>query len=692
MDIAEQVRVFKDFLEKYYHAELLEHIRTGKRFLAIDFSELSKFNPTISDEMLEQPEELIAAAEMAVKEFDTHESDQEKNKPFRIRISNLPGSQKMAVREIRSEHLNKFISIEGTIRRKTDIRPQVTSAKFECPSCGNILSVIQLDTKFREPTRCGCGRKGKFRLTHKDLIDAQYLVLEESIEDLEGADQPKKIDVFLKEDLLSKLSDDSNMVGKRIIINGMIKEIPKLLKTGGQSINFDLILIANHIQPVEESLDNLHITPEQKEEILKMSKDPDIFNKIKNSVAPFIEGHDDIKEALVLQAFEGITLEETKKDKATGKKKKVIYPKTIHVILVGDPGVAKSQLGNAIMRLIPRSRYASGQGASGVGLTACVVKDEHTGGFALEAGVIVLANKSLAVLDELDKMDPEDVANMHEAMAQQTITITKASIQATLKAETSILALANPKLSRFDDGPIGSQINFPSSLINRFDLIFIMRDIPDEDLDRKISSRVLNAFVDIESIQEEIDVKLLRAYIAYAKLNVVPKISKDIAELIQIKYLSIRLMNKGEGNASIPINTRQLHSLIKLAAASAKVRLSNDVAREDVERAANIMLNSLKKIGMDPETGKLDIDRISAETTFSQRSKISEIKEAIRAMDKERKLNHDQLTIPLEIVLAKVSEKIKNLNESEFEEAIEKLKRGGDIFEPRPGFVQWCPG
>ena len=203
MEATEQIKKFQEFFDLNYKAELLEKISKGDRFIIINFTELSKFDPELADILLDQPEEVIKAAELAI---ETEYLENEKN--FKVRFYNLPDSQKILVRDIRSNHIGRLLQIGGIVRQKSDVRPQVTSAKFECPSCGNVINILQVDTKFKEPTRCGCGRKGKFRMIDKELVDAQRIILEESPEDLEGGEQPKSI--FLKYDLVSSMSEKKN--------------------------------------------------------------------------------------------------------------------------------------------------------------------------------------------------------------------------------------------------------------------------------------------------------------------------------------------------------------------------------------------------------------------------------------------------------------------------------------------------
>ncbi|MBT3463596.1 minichromosome maintenance protein MCM, partial [archaeon] len=437
MEPTQVIKKFQEFLEKNYVKEISERVRKGKKYLVVDFNELSKFDPQLADELLETPEEVIKAGEIALESFEI-EGDV---KNFKIRIKDAPESTAILIRNIRSEHLNKFLFVKGLVRQKSDVRPQVTSARFECPSCGNVITVLQLDQKFKEPSRCGCGRKGKFRMLSKELVDAQKIVLEEAPEDLDGGEQPKRLDIFLKSDLVSPISDKKTNPGSKIIINGILKEVPLPAKDGGNLTRYDLMIEANYIEPIEEDFLELNIEKEEEKEILELAKNPKVYEKLVNSLAPTIYGHDLIKEALILQAFGGVRKKRKKGSATRGD---------IHILLIGDPGAGKSQLLKRMSEIAPKARYVSGKGASGAGLTATVVRDEFIRGYALEAGALVLANRGICCIDELDKMTKEDRSAMHEALEQQTVTISKANIQATLRCETTVLAAANPKFGRFD--------------------------------------------------------------------------------------------------------------------------------------------------------------------------------------------------------------------------------------------------
>jgi replicative DNA helicase Mcm len=670
MEPTEVIKRFQDYLEKNYLVEISERIRKGEKYLVIDFKALSAFDPALADELLEDPEEVIKAGELAIEQFEI----EGEVKNFKIRIRNLPESMEVMIKDIRSKHINKFLFAKGLVRQKSDVRPQVTTARFECPSCGNVITILQLDTKFKEPERCGCGRKGKFRLLSKELVDAQKIVLEEAPEDLEGGEQPKRMDIFLKSDLVSPISEKRTNPGSKVIVYGILKEVPIPAKEGGKLTRFDLMIEANYVEPIEEDFLEIKISPEEEKKIRDLASDPNVYEKIISSLAPTIYGHDRIKEALLLQAVGGV-----RKKKQKGS----VIRGDIHVLLIGDPGAGKSQLLKRISQVVPKGRYVSGKGASGAGLTATVVKDDFIRGYALEAGALVLTNRGVWCIDELDKMTKEDRSAMHEALEQQTVTISKANIQATLRAETTVLAAANPKFGRFDQYEvIAKQIDLPSTLINRFDLIFPIKDLPDAQNDEKMADFILTLHKRKTDIVSDIDTELLKKYFAFARQNIQPVLTDVAVQELKDYYVKMRGSGSSDegGAKAIPISARQLEALVRLSEASAKVRLAEKVSRADAKRAIDLVHYCLSQIGMDPDTGKFDIDRISSGVTASERGNISVIKEIINEVSSKV-----GKTIPIEDVLIEAS--AKGIPEDKVLEVIEKLQRSGDIFEPKKGFI-----
>ena len=654
----------KNFFESY-KKEVGESLRKGSNVIYVNFMDLSEFSNKLADEILSHPEDTLRLIEIAIEESGLVNN-------VRVRLTHLPKSQEIQVRNIRSKHLDELIVIEGIIRQASDVRPQVVNAKFECPSCGTIISVLQMEKKFREPSRCSCGRRGGFKLISKDMVDTQRLVTEEGPESLTGGEQPKRINIFVKEDLVEPKMEEKTTPGSRIKIIGVLKEVPVPLHSGGLSTRFELAVEANNIIPLEETFEELDISDEDETQILELSKDPKIFEKLATSITPSVWGYQEIKKSLVLQLFSGV-----KKVHADGQKSRG----DMHILLIGDPGVAKSVTLDFMAKISPKGRYVVGKSASGAGLTATVVRDEYLRGWSLEAGAMVLANKGLVCIDELEKMDPNDRSSMHEAMEQQTITISKANVQATLRAETSVLAAANPKFGRFDPyQSIAQQIDLPPTLINRFDVIFTLRDIPERDKDERIASHVLNEHQQAGQTML-IPRELFRKYVAYAKQRVRPVLSEEAVQELKKFYVDLR--NRPVSSESsmrpIPISARQLQALIRMSEASAKVRLSKVVAKEDAKIAIDIMKYYLMQVGYDYESKTFDIDKATTGITSSDRNKIFTVRDAITQL--ESKLGK---MVPVEEVEKELEGK---LSKEEIDEAITKLNSQGEIFKPRIGFV-----
>ncbi len=655
----------KRFFEAH-RKDIGKSIREKEKVVRMDFDQLSKFSPTISEKLLESPEDITILLENALDETGLVKNP-------RIRFTTLPPTASIKIKEIRAKHLDQFIAIEGIVRQASDVRPQVVNARFECPTCGAILSVLQIDRKFREPSRCSCGRKGLFKLLSKEMVDAQRLVIEESPDSLDGGEQPRRMSVFLKEDLVDPKMEDRTTPGSKVRIIGVLKEVPVPLPQGSISTRFDLAVEANNAIPLEETFDDLEITEEDETKIKALASDPKVFERLTSSIAPSVYGFKEVKEAILLQLFSGIRKKKSDGGKTRGD---------IHVLLVGDPGVAKSVTLKFVSSIAPKGRYVSGKAATAAGLTAAVVKDEFLKGWSLEAGAMVLSNKGTICIDEIEKMDEQDRSTMHEAMEQQTVTISKANIQASLRAETSVLAAGNPKLGRFDPLiPIPQQINISPALLSRFDVIFILRDLPNKSQDEAIASHILEEHQQ-QVERDVIDPKVLRKYISFARKKVKPKLTDEAVEAMKDFYISLRNKSTSstEGVKPIPITARQLEAIVRLSEACAKVRLSNFVTIEDAKRAISLLKYSLMQVGFDQETQTFDIDRITTGIPSSQRGKIIAVRETISKLESSMgKL------IPIEEIEKIVGDK---LSKDDLDDAINQLSKSGYIFKPKPGYIQ----
>jgi len=392
----------RNFFE-FYKKEVGRAARVGGNIIYVDFNNVSSFSPILSETLISNPEEILMIMETSLEESGLIKNP-------RIRLINLPESHSEKIRNLRAKHLNYLIQVEGIVRQASEVRPQVVNARFECPSCGTIISILQIESKFREPSRCSCGRRGGFKLLTKDMVDAQRLVIEESPENLTGGEQPRRISVFLKEDLVEPKMEEKTTPGSKLRVLGVLKEVTKHTAAGGQLTRYDIAIEANNLIPLEETYEEVEIDEEDETQIKELAADPRLFEKLTESIAPSIYGYSEVKQALVLQLFGGV-----KKERSDGTQTRGDF----HVLLVGDPGVAKSVILTFISASAPKGRYVVGRSASGAGITATVVRDEFLRGWSLEAGAMVLANKGIVCIDEMDKMDPQDRSAMHEAMEQQ---------------------------------------------------------------------------------------------------------------------------------------------------------------------------------------------------------------------------------------------------------------------------------
>jgi replicative DNA helicase Mcm len=683
-------------LKTRYKKELGEISREypHKRSLTIDYRDIERFGRTgisLADELLENPGKVIEDVWDAIRNDQLIKSKDGKEPPkgINIRFTNLP--RKTLIRNIRSDDINTFVSVEGILRKTTEVRPRIVEAAFRCPG-GHFTRKIQKYGKFIEPDGCatdGCTFK-KLELMPKlsKFVDSQKLRIQESPEGLRGGEQPQTLDVDVTDDLSGKVSP-----GDRVIINGILRSMQRVIK-GEKSTVFDIFLECNSIEIAEKEYEEVEIDEKAEDEIRALSKDPMIYRKIIHSIAPTIYGSEDVKQAIALQLFGGISKEMPDGSRLRGD---------IHILLIGDPGIAKSQLLRYVVKLSPRAIYTSGQSSTAAGLTATAVKDEFgEGRWTLEAGALVLADMGVAAVDEMDKMEKGDRSALHEAMEQQSISVAKAGITATLKSRCALLGAANPKYGRFDMfGDLSDQINMPPSLLSRFDLIFIMTDQPEQKRDLAIAEHILKAHstgeliaqhkktpipgVTDEYIQEQlkpvmpdIDPALFRKYVAYSKRSCYPMLTPEAKDALVNYYLKLRGI--AEPNKPVPVTARQLEALVRLAEASARIRLSDSIGLDDAERVIHIVDACLRQIAYDARTGTFDIDKIVTGISKEKRDIVRVIKDAIRDIGGEgRRAGIDQ-------VIDAVSG--KGFPREKVKEGIEMLLRHGEAMEPKNGIIQ----
>ena len=661
MKYGEAVSEFEEFFSNKYYDQVNKVVRDGEESIVVDFQDMDAFNFELSDFLKDNPEEAVSAAEEGVLGVDLV-TDEE----IKVRFGNMPEEDFVLLRNLRSKHIGNFIPVEGMIKRASQVKPEVVSAEFQCTNCGEIVEKEQDSSKLKSPYKCeACGSR-KFEVHNKIMTDTQVVTVEENPESREGSEQPQNLSIRLEGDLVDPDFQKKIIPGNVVHITGVLRERP--LKK--DSKKYDVFLAANNVEPTEQEFEQIELSDEEEKEIEEMGKDPDVFDRIVASIAPSIYGHEQIKKAIALQLFGGV-----KKSREDGVKSRG----DIHILLIGEPGTGKSQLLKFTGELAPKGRYVVGKSSTGAGLTASVVKEESTGEFSLEAGAVVLAHKGMAAIDEIDKMAAEDRSSLHEAMEQQQISVSKANIQATLNAETSILAAGNPKLGRFDPyEPIPQQINIGDTLLSRFDFIFPVKDKPDKERDTKLSDQVLQNHLDPEETDAEIDQMKLRKYIAYAQRKR-PQLTQEAADKIQEFYISMRSRGYDEEGNSVPITARQLEALVRISEASARADLDDEVTEKDAQRAIDILKYSLEQVGVDPETGEFDADIIESGVSSSERNRLQTVKHIINEMAGDGE-------VEIESVLDRAEE--EGFDRDEAEDVIERLKRDGELYEPEQGSIQ----
>jgi replicative DNA helicase Mcm len=662
---------FQELCNSKFRNELMQVVKDGLNYFKVSFKEISLHDIELADAIIDNPEESIRALELAIKKIDLGIQDDN----FRVRIVELPKTQKVPIRNIRVKHIDKFISVEGIIRSRTNVRPRANTIRFECPACGNIITVIQMESEQKEPTSCGCGRKGKFRIISKEYYDAMGLILEEDVSELGEDTMPKRINVLMKYDLTSPESEELSVPGSNLRINGILKEIQVSTKRG-KSNQYELLIEVNSIEPLDDSVMKPIFTDSEVREFDIFCKRKDMMNELVSSVAPHIEGYEEIKRAVLF-----FIVKSTPK---YSEKNKVSVRDFFHILVIGDPGTGKSVFGKEVVNLSWKSKTAVGKGASGVGLTASSERDEFLGQRVLQAGTIPMCNGGHVFIDEVDKMDDEVLSHLLSAMEDGEINISKSQVQGKLKANVGVFMVANPKQGRFDPySMVSEQINLPSPLISRYDFIFPIRDIKNKKENEQMIDKILNKHLDIEATTErKVPLEFMRRYLFYASQKIKPKLTEDAVKIIKNFAMKMRCASGQDQNAkSVKITARQIESPIRIAEAAAKLRLSDKVSADDAKLAIELLLFSLKGVGIDPETGELDIDRIVSSVSSSTRNRVVEIKRIIDKLS-----NSVGNLIPINDLIEEAES--KGINEEKAEDALERLKKTGDVIEPKRGFIQ----
>ncbi|XP_058079243.1 DNA replication licensing factor MCM4 [Magnolia sinica] len=649
-------RPSSDTVEGKYMRMIHQTLEVEGESLDVDAQDVFDYDPDLYNKMVRYPLEVLAIFDIVLMDMASRINPLFE-KHIQARIFNLRSS--VSMRNLNPSDIEKMVSVKGMIIRSSSIIPEIREAIFRCLVCGYFSDPIVVDRgRVNEPTRCGrqeCLAQNSMTLVHNRcrFADKQIVRLQETPDEIPDGGTPHTVSLLMHDKLV-----DTGKPGDRVEVTGIYRAMSVRVGATQRTVKslFKTYIDCLHLKKTDKSRMQAEDPMEQDdgtqmssskgakhedmppeyqekvEQLKELSRQPDIYERLTKSLAPNIWELDDVKKGLLCQLFGGNALKLPSGASFRGD---------INILLVGDPGTSKSQLLQYIHKLAPRGIYTSGRGSSAVGLTAYVTKDPETGETVLESGALVLSDRGICCIDEFDKMSDNARSMLHEVMEQQTVSIAKAGIIASLNARTSVLACANPSGSRYNPRlSVIDNIHLPPTLLSRFDLIYLVLDKADEQTDRRLAKHIVALhFQDPEStIQDVLDLPTLTAYISYARKHIHPQLSDEAAEDLIHGYVEMRQRGNFPGSSKkvITATPRQIESLIRLSEALARIRFSELVEKRDVAEAFRLLEVALQQSATDHSTGTIDMDLITTGVSASERMRRENLVAAARNLIMEK--------------------------------------------------------
>ena len=667
--------MFEDFLKSVtdrngnavYRSKISQLISSEGKSLVVDFGDLLRYNNDLANRVLLEPDSSLGSFKIAA--FETMRSENalyadRVKRELSVRLRGLPDL--VPLRKVDTSYIDHMIAISGMVVRTSELRPMMTEAAWVCPS-GHLTYEEQDDLVLKRPPKCElCGETRNFELDrrHSRFIDFQVVRVQELPEELPPGQLPQFFDVNVEGDIVNMARP-----GDRVVLTGVVRAVPDYTLGQVRTRLFRSQIDCNQVEVKGKEPETILVTKEDEELIRKISSAPDAYDRLVNSIAPVILGHLAEKEAILLLLAGGSATVLPDGTKLRGD---------INALFVGDPGTGKSELLKFASQVAPRGLYASGRGTTAAGLSAAVIREKNV--LMLEAGVVVLADLGIACIDEFEKMKPEDRTALHEMMEQQTVTIAKGGIYATLNARTAILAACNPVLGRYNPFQnltenIGT---LPIPLLTRFDIIFVFRDQPSPAEDERLASHILAVHARRSyTTPPPIEFSLLKKYLTYAK-RVSPTLTKGAADRVREYYLELR--RTGGAEDSIPPTPRTLEALIRIATARARVLLRDEVTEEDALAAIALMNRMVEDVLTDATTKKTDFG-IQLGKPVGETKNLRAAMDVLKSLEGAEKKPVERKLFKEELIKAKFSDE-------DAEKMIRTMFREGMVYESKPGFIR----